>query len=132
MYNLHRLGGSVDRDFVLLHEVERPHVVKAQNMVGMSMRKEDGIEPFDSESQSLVAEVGRSVNQDMALPATQQNGWPQPLITFVRGTADLTMAADHGYADTRTGTENQNGRWPVTERHLLGLGTFAAVRRDNS
>ncbi len=59
-----RVGGSVDRDIISLHEVEGADVVEAEDVVGVRVRVKNCVEPFDVEAQGLVAEIGSGIDED--------------------------------------------------------------------
>ena len=59
-----RVGRSVNRDIVFLHEIERAHIVKAENMVGMGMGVKDSIQAVDVVAQGLVSKVGCGIDED--------------------------------------------------------------------
>jgi hypothetical protein len=63
----HGFGGSIDRDLVPLHEVERPYIIESEDVVGVGVSEQDSIYSFDPKPQRLVAEIRRRINQDSLL-----------------------------------------------------------------
>ena len=125
------VGGSVDGDIVFLHEVERPYVVQAKDMIGVRMGIEDSVKPIDIETQGLIAKVGRRVDEDALITKGQEDGGTETLITRIRRGAHLAAATNHGDADAGAGAEHPNrGPLEILE-HLLGLRSLPAVGCDD-
>src|SRR5260221_14088018 len=58
-------GVRENRQRGFLAHVERANVVKAENVVSMGVREEDGIKALEADAKGLLAEVGRRVNDDV-------------------------------------------------------------------
>ena len=58
---------SVDRDAAALMVVERADVVEAEDVIGVPVRVNDGVQTRDAGPQHLGAEIGRGVDDDIAV-----------------------------------------------------------------
>jgi hypothetical protein len=77
---LHALGVSVNGNRLLLPEVKDAHIIEPQDVVGMSVRKEDGVQTVQALTQSLRPEIRRSINHQGAAAEANQERRPRPLI----------------------------------------------------
>src|SRR6185503_6700528 len=69
-----RFGGTIDRNFFPLQKIERPHVIQAENVVGVGMGVEDRVEPLNAEVQRLITEIRRGIDQNPFTAKPQQYG----------------------------------------------------------
>src|SRR5215469_13251949 len=93
--SLERLGRCVDRNIVTLHEIKRPDIVETQNVIGVRVRVQDGIEALDSEPESLVAEIGRCIDQYSLLAQPEKDRRTKPPVARIAGSAHRAAASDH-------------------------------------
>ena len=100
---------AVDGDGSGLTEVEGTDVVKAENVVGVAVGEEDGVELGDADAEGLVAEVGGGVDDNVAVVEAKPDGWAEAVVAGVGGGADVAIAADGGDADAGPGTEDGEG-----------------------
>ena len=68
-----RLSRAEDGNRAFLPEVERPHIVKAHDVVGVLVRKQDGIKAIDLGAQGLRTEVRRGVYENVASAVTDED-----------------------------------------------------------
>ena len=90
--HVHRGFVRIDPNAPALHEVERPHVVQAQHVVGMSVRIEDGVDAIHAGAQGLLPEVRRRIDHNAPPAPAHQDGWPQALIARICGSANGAAA----------------------------------------
>jgi len=85
-----------------LAHVERPNVVESENVIGVSVREEDGIEPLKANAKGLLAKIGRGVNNDVLTLAGEQQRRAEAVVTRVCRSANTAMTAErrdaHGSA----------------------------------
>ena len=120
--------GGINRHGRFLAQIEGANIVKSQDMVGVSVRKNDGIEAFESLTQGLKAEVGRGIDDHVMILAGDQNRRPGTIVVGVLGTADAAMAAEagnaHGGARAEHGHANRGSIFRgAGERHLRAFAT---------
>ena len=92
-------------------------VVEAEDVVGVAVGEEDGVEFGDAGAEGLVAEVGRGIDDDIAVVVAQPDGGAEAVVTRVGGGADVAIAADGRDADGGAGTEDGEG----DETHFLSV-----------
>ena len=92
-------------------------------MVGMLMREQDGVQPFETRAQGLRAEIRGDVDQHVVAAVTDQYRRTQALVARIGGGAHVAVAADHGY--TGAGAGAKHGNLDAALRHsgclLLGF-----------
>ncbi len=99
-------AGGVDRNAAGLMVVERADVIEAEDVVGMTVRVDDGVEAVDAGAQNLGAEVGRGVDDDITVARGDQDGRAKAGVAGISRVADGAGTADGGNAGTRAGTEH--------------------------
>src|ERR1039457_3273315 len=57
--SLERIGRGVDWNLASLYEIERTNVIEPQDVIGVGVRVENGVQTLDTGAQGLVAEIGR-------------------------------------------------------------------------
>ena len=98
----------VGRDrLVLLQRVEAPHIVESEDMVGMRMGEEHGIDLPDPVCDGLLAEIGRGIEQDGDATQAQVEARTQAPVARIGRSADGAVAADHRHAGGGAGTEEE-------------------------
>ena len=75
-------------------KVERANVVEAEDVIGVAMRDEHSVEPLQSLSQGLLAEIRRGVNEDGLPRVLYEDGDAQTLVARISGSAGLALASD--------------------------------------
>src|SRR5580700_6114834 len=78
-------------------------------MIGVRVSIQNGVEAVDAEAQCLVAKIGRRIDEHAMGAETDEDGRAQPLVARIWRLADLATAADHGYADARPGSKDEDG-----------------------
>ena len=99
-----------------MFEIERPHVIQPENVIGVAMRDEQRIEPVQPCAQSLLAKVGGNVYLGKLACVFDQQPRAQAPITRIIRRAGCTFATDHRYADRSSSSEKgefHSGEWLV-------------------
>ena len=77
-----------------LAHVKRTDVVEAENVVGVGVGEDQGVEAFEASAEGLGAEVGRGVDDDVAAGMGDEQGGASAVVAGVRRTADAALAAE--------------------------------------
>jgi hypothetical protein len=101
--------GGVNGDGAALAVVEGAEVVEAEDVVGVGVGIEDGVEIGYSGAEGLGAEVRGGVDDDVFAGEVEPNGGAEAVIAGVGGGADVAIAANGGDADAGAGTEDSKG-----------------------
>ena len=88
---------------------ERAQVVDAENVVGVGVRVEDGVELSDVFAQGLFAKVGRGVDENVAVVVGEQDGGTGAAIAGIGGMTDGAVAGDGGNAHRGAAAEDREG-----------------------
>src|SRR5581483_1845470 len=123
-------------------EAERAQVVEAQDVIGVAVGVEHGVERADAFADGLLAEVGRGVDEHgVAIELHQHRGTRAP-VARIAGGAHGAAAADGGDAHRRPRTEHGKGcfhRWPTVGSpgagwrvSMLVISTNAMRRRKSA
>src|ERR1019366_7318082 len=102
-----RIKGQLTR---LVTIGQRPQVVDSEDVVGVSVRIEDGIEVRDLFAQRLLAKVRRAVDHDVAgivlrITVADQHGRASAPVVRILRTADSAVAADGGNSHRRAAAQ---------------------------
>ena len=89
-----------------LFQIVRPDIIEAEDVVRVRMGIENRVEPIDSRSHSLSAEVRGRVDHHVMAAVGEQNGWAGTLVMRIVRFANRAMAAERRNAHRGTGTEN--------------------------
>ena len=94
-------GGRVAEtgDGLALQHVEPPHLVEAEDVVGVAVREQDRVDAGEPEAQRLRAQVGRRVHEHLepVVELDEDRRAPAPVARVV-GPARGALAADHRHA----------------------------------
>lgn len=74
---------NVHRDVCALPVVEGPNIVQTEDMVGVGVGVNDGIQVIDAGTENLRSEIRRRIDNDVVVPVLQQDGWPQAVVPRV-------------------------------------------------
>src|SRR5579862_1577300 len=118
---------SVNRNGRALMVIEGAHIVQAEDMVGVAVRINDGVERRRVGSQHLRSEVGRGVNHNVSGNGGNQDGRPQPFVTGVGGEANRAGATDGWYPGAGPGTKHRDAK-----AHAFGRLSFTCTKRNRS
>ena len=107
---------AVNGERGFLADVERPNVVETQDVVGMAVGEQDGVEAVEPGAQGLLAEVGSGVDDDVLIVAREKQGRAQTIVAGVFGTADAAVTAESGHAHGGPGAKDgdfygSGGHW---------------------
>src|SRR5947209_2158638 len=80
-------------------------------MVFMRMREQHSIQCVIVDTQHLLPEVWRSINNNGSGRRLYQDAAAQAFILFIFGNAYFTVAANHGYASTGAGAKECYSEW---------------------
>ncbi len=101
------VGGSVDGDAGALEDVEGADVVEAEDVIGVGVGEEDGVDAADVVAEDLGAEVGGGVDEDVAAFVLDQDGRAEAVVVRIGGVADGAGAADGGDAGAGAGAQDE-------------------------
>src|SRR5262249_20064345 len=87
--------GAVERHGSAEVARERPHVIEAEQVVGVVVREQDGVGEADALAQELQAQFRRRVDEDAALRRADEGGTAEAVVARVSGAGDGTLAAEH-------------------------------------
>ncbi len=86
-----------------------PQVVEAEQVVGVVVREQHGVDDADALAEQLQAQLGRRVDEQIALRRADEDGAAIAVVARVGRAADGAVAADHGHADRGAGAEESEG-----------------------
>jgi hypothetical protein len=75
-------------------KIQRPNIVEAENVVGVTMRYQDRIEMLQSLTQGLLTKVSRSIDNYGLTRVFDEDRYAQTLITWIVRGAGLAIACD--------------------------------------
>src|SRR2546423_2464118 len=79
-------------------EVQGAYVVESEDVVGVAVRDENGVEVLDVLTKRLLPEIGRRVNEYRLAVVLDEHGDAQAFVARVVRRARLALAADGGHA----------------------------------
>jgi hypothetical protein len=88
-----------------LPDVERPNIVEPEDVVGVVVGEENGVEAIEADAEGLLAKIGRGVDDDVLAVARKEEGGAETVIVRVFGGADATVAGERGDAHGGAGAE---------------------------
>jgi len=109
--DLKRFLRAVHRQRHILADVERANIIKAEDVIGMAVRKNNRIQAVETHAQRLLPKVWGRIDHHVLPVAGKQQGWPQSVVMRVVGSAHAAVAAERRNAHRRTGTENSHFDW---------------------
>ncbi len=80
-------------------------IIEPEQVVGMGVRERDRMDPPDPLAQELNPHLGRRVDEQVTRRKRQQHAGPRPLVARIGRRADRAVAADHGNAAGRSGSQ---------------------------
>ena len=101
------VGFAVDRHRSAQVVREDSQVVQAEQVVGMIVRIERGMDPPDPLAQQLPTQVGGGVDQQVSAGQPQDDARPRAAVAWVAARASVAVAADHRHADRSAGAEEE-------------------------
>ena len=100
---------AVARHGALLQHVEAAHIVHAEDVIGVAVGEENGVDAADPVRQRLLAQVGAGIDeQRRAVVGLDEDRGPEPAIARVGRPAGAAVAADHRHAARRSGAEKRD------------------------
>src|SRR5207248_2342492 len=95
---------AVNRQSGTLTNVVWSNIVEAENMVGVAVSQQNGVQAVQASTHSLLAKIGSGVNDDVLALPRQKNGGAEALVMRVGGTADAAGTAEcrHAHRCART------------------------------
>lgn len=121
------VGAAVDGDVGLLPEIKGADIVEAEDVVGVAVSEENGVEFGDAGAEGLVAEVGGGVDDDFAAPVADPGGGAEAAVAGIGRGADGAIAGDGRDADAGAGAEDGEGEG-VRRQAIRLPGTLALPR----
>src|SRR5262249_38576064 len=87
-------------------------------MIGVKVSEQHGMHELRFGAEKLQAQLGRRVDQDIAVLRADEHSAAITVIARVRGAAHIAIAADHGNADRGAGAEEGElrgrlGNWGI-------------------
>ena len=79
-------------------DVEGANVVEAEDVVGVAVGEQDGIEAVEADAEGLLAEVRRGVDHDVLSVAREQQGRAQAIVVRIFRGANGALASQGGHA----------------------------------
>jgi hypothetical protein len=86
--------GGVDRDGAFLAKIVGTQIVEAQDMVGVAMREDHGVQAIDVCAEGLRAKVGAGVDDDVLAGAGEEERRAEALVAWIERFADGAAAAE--------------------------------------
>jgi hypothetical protein len=83
---------AVDGERGLLADVERTDVVETENVVGVAVGEEDGVEAVEVDAESLLAEIGGGIDYYVLSVAGKQERRAQAIVVGIFRGADAAVA----------------------------------------
>src|SRR5262249_992427 len=117
--------GAVQRNRLAGVGRERSQVVQAVQVVGVRMRKQNGVDALDLFTQQLQPQLRRRVDEEVPFRRRDQDGTTIALVAWVAGATHVAPATDHRNPDRGARTEEREG---ADERH----DEYSSVVRDLS
>jgi DNA repair protein RecN (Recombination protein N) len=132
----HGVRRRVDRHGTVGQFAKTPEVVKARHVVGMRVGEHRGVDPPQSVSQGLGAQVRSGVHEEDRLRGFHQDGRSQTAVAFVLGPADTAIAGHERDALGRAGAEKRDRKFGHDGKGHLGIrcgvvATLASLRIKN-
>jgi len=104
--DLEGLCGTVHGDCALLADVKGANVVEPEDVIGVAVGEEDGVEAIETDAQGLLAKVGRGVDDYVLLVSRKEQRRTETIIAGIFGGADTAVAAERRHAHGSAGAEN--------------------------
>ena len=102
-------ASAVARHRPLLHEVEAPDIVDAEDVVGVAVGEDDRVDASNAVGQRLLAQIGSGIHQHRrAIVELHEDRRPQAAVARVGRLARAAVAADHRHAARRSGSEKSD------------------------
>ncbi len=127
----HRRLCGVDRNLRALHKVERAQIIQAQDVVGVGVGVENGVDMLDAVMECLVAEIRTAIDENSFFAQAKENRRTQPFVPRIAGSTYFAAAADHGNAGAGSGAENEDRGMLEGFEHLLRFASLAAIWSDD-
>src|SRR5262249_30942788 len=143
---LQRLGRTVvgvKRNFLRAAKAQRAHIIEPQDVIGVGVGVDDGVDVSDVLANGLLAKVGRGIDEDALPLVLHHDRRPGAPVTRVRGVTHGTSAANgrhtHGGAATQDGKRRLHflsGPGPAGDLTAAVARAFVisihAIRNSNS
>ena len=110
-------GVGVEGEGVGVFEAEGAEVVEAEDVVGVRVGVEDGVDAGEVLAECLRVEVGAGVDEDGFVLVLDENGGAGAAVMGVGGGADRAIAAQGGHAHGRAAAEEGEGGRVGGDRH---------------
>jgi hypothetical protein len=94
---LHGILRRINGNPAAIARTESSEVVESHDVIRVRMRIKNGVEMLNIRAQGLNSELCARIYDPGTVRRLYIDGRPQPLITGIIGSADLTCATNHGY-----------------------------------
>jgi len=105
--HIERFGVRENGKRRFLADVEGANVVKAKNVIGVSVGEKYRVQTLETDAQSLLAKIGRGVDNNMVAVAGEKDRRAEPVVARVLRSADPAMATERGNAHGCAGTKER-------------------------
>src|SRR5215831_10622097 len=109
---------GIERDFAFVAKTEWTHIIQAQDVVGVGVRVNDGVDVGDVFADGLFTEVGCSVNENAPAIVLDHDRRAGAAVPGIGGVADCARTTDGGHAHGRSAAQYGKGCF----HFLLGAG----------
>jgi len=94
---------AVDRECRALADIEGTDIVESQDVVGVPVGQQDGVQAIQARAKRLLAEVRSRIDDGILTMAGEQQGRTQALVTWITGAATAARAFERRDAHGRAG-----------------------------
>jgi hypothetical protein len=96
---------GIQRDWMTEIKWEQSQIVESEDVVGVGVREQHAVNDPDPLAQQLRPEIGRRIDEQVSLGQSDQCGASQPLVSRMTAGTDGAATANHGDADRRAGSQ---------------------------
>jgi len=107
---------AVDGECCALANIERANIVEPENVVGVAVGKQNGVNTVEPDAKSLLAKIRRRIDDDVLAIAGNQKRRAKAIVVGIIRMANAAGASKRGHAHGRSGAENGYFEW--SGRHL--------------
>ena len=99
----------VERNATVAAKAQRPQIVNAQNVIGVSMGVENGVNLANFLANRLLAEIGTGVDENKLAAVLEDNRRTSAAVASIGRAADRASAADGGHAHGSAAAQHGKG-----------------------
>src|SRR5690349_14664010 len=106
-------------------ETQRAEIIQPQNVIGMRVRIQDGVDLTDTFANCLCVEVWSGIDEYHFPGIFDHDRWPRTSVVRVGRMTNCTVAADCGYTHRRPATKDRECCLHFPGAPLPGTGSGA-------